>query len=330
MPSFRRKASSIDELRMQVLLAYGPEARITDATRVTRKGLGRFFAHEEIEATVVVPDDAAPAGGVAVERVDRVGIAALLADADEGDGGRTGGSEARADASEQRDAAGDAASTASRSFAALLADVERALGGPGSPMPPAGHEAVAPPAHDAARGRPGPIALGGPAAAAALASAPGLPLIADRASPGDFVLVVGLGDDATTAARGLIGQTAGSPLLLHGRAADAVADIADRRAALTARMRAVERDGAIVLAVSVELEGEFGALAELRPDEVWAAVDVSRRTDDTAHWLSCLDAAAPVAALAAVGSARTRHPLDLSRFGWRIGWQEASAGIRRA
>lgn len=323
MPSFRRKASSVDELRMQVLLAYGPEARITDATRVTRKGLGRFFAHEEIEATVVVPDDAAPAGGVALERVDRVGIAALLADADEGDGGRSAPPDQGADASP------GAASTSSRSFAALLADVERAIG-PGAASVAADRET----ARDTTEASGGRAAASGPLTAidspAARAASADLPLLADRASAGDFVLVVGLGDDAATAARGLVGRAAGAPLLLHGTAADAVADIADRRAALTARMRAVEQDAAIVLAVSIDLDDELAGLAELRPDEVWAAVDVSRRTDDTAHWLARLDAVAHVAAVAAVGAARTRHPLDVTRFGRRIGWREASAGASRA
>ncbi|GAA2448593.1 hypothetical protein GCM10009857_10790 [Agromyces soli] len=333
MPSFRRKAASLEELRMQVLLAYGPEARITEATRVTRKGLGRFLAHEEIEATVIVPDDAAPAGGIAPERVDRAGIAALLADADRADGGSgPGGPSATRAAAAIEPAAGPQASTSSRAFATLLADVERAIAVPplaGQAAAPATAPAAdapgdgvapAPTATDDAEDR--PIVLEAVRSSLVELEAPGIPLVADRASAGDFVLVLGLGDDAETAARGLIGQAAGAPLLLHGRAADAEADVPDRRAALAARMRAVEQHAAVVLAVSVGLDDDLARLAELRPDEVWAAVDVSRRTDDTAYWLARVDAALPISALAAVGTERTRHPLDVSRFGPRIGWRQ--------
>lgn len=321
---------------MQVLLAYGPEARITEATRVTRKGLGRFLAHEEIEATVIVPDDAAPAGGIDPERVDRAGIAALLADADRADGGAgpAGPTAARAAAAIEP-AAGPQASTSSRAFATLLADVERAIA-----VPPLAAPAAPPVAAPAADGPGGdgvasaspepeladaedrPIVLEAVRSSLVELEGPGIPLVADRASAGDFVLVLGLGDDAETAARGLIGQAAGAPLLLHGRAADAEAEVPDRRAALAARMRAVEQHAAVVLAVSVGLDDDLTAIAELRPDEVWAAVDVSRRTDDTAYWLARVDAALPISALAAVGVERTRHPLDISRFGPRVGWRQ--------
>jgi hypothetical protein len=327
MPSFRRKAASLEELRMQVLLAYGPEARITEATRVTRKGLGRFLAHEEIEATVIVPDDAAPAGGIAPERVDRAGIAALLADADRADGGAgAAGSAPGRGAASAESPAGPQASTSSRDFAALLADVERAIAGPPLVAPSVaepddGADAPVERAEEADR----PIVLQAVRPSLAELEAPGIPFVADRASAGDFVLVLGLGDDAATAARGLIGQAAGAPLLLHGRAVDAEADVPDRRAALAARMRAVEQHAAVVLAVSVGLDEELTALADLRPDEVWVAVDVSRRTDDTAYWLARVDAALPISAIAAVGVERTRHPLDVSRFGPRVGWRQPRA-----
>ncbi|MCM3657514.1 hypothetical protein M3147_09655 [Agromyces mediolanus] len=347
---------------MQVLLAYGPEARITEATRVTRKGLGRFLAHEEIEATVIVPDDAAPAGGIAPERVDRAGIAALLADADRADGGSgTAGPPIARGAAAAEPAAGPQASTSSRDFAALLADVERAIAVPptataaaaagaaattvsasasaattagtatpafaaggaelnGSPSTSGAPEPEA--SADTADPDDRPIVLEAVRPSLAELEAPEVPFVADRASAGDFVLVLGLGDDATTAARGLVGQAAGAPLLLHGRTADAAADIPDRRAALAARMRAVEQHAAVVLAVSVGLQEELTALAELRPDEVWVAVDVSRRTDDTGYWLARVDAALPISAIAAVGAERTRHPLDVSRFGPRVGWRQ--------
>ncbi|MFK4731472.1 hypothetical protein ROT00_17420 [Agromyces mediolanus] len=325
---------------MQVLLAYGPEARITEATRVTRKGLGRFLAHEEVEATVIVPDDAAPAGGIAPERVDRAGIAALLADADRADGGSgTGTSGGRSTGSTSGPAdppGGPQASTSSRDFAALLADVERAIAVPplarpaddepeaASRMAGSDGDAADAPA-DSGAGDDRPIVLEAVRPSLAELEAPGIPFVADRASAGDFVLVVGLGDDAATAARGLIGQAAGAPLLLHGTSADAEADIPDRRAALAARMRAVEQHAAVVLAVSVGLEERLDALADLRPDEVWAAVDVSRRTDDTGYWLARVDASLPISAIAAVGAERTRHPLDVSRFGPRVGWRQPPA-----
>jgi hypothetical protein len=91
MPSYRRSAASLDELREQVLLAFGPEARIVEAARVTRRGVGPWLARDEIEATIEVPEGAAPAGGVDASRLDRSGIAALLADAESRDLAGAGG-----------------------------------------------------------------------------------------------------------------------------------------------------------------------------------------------------------------------------------------------
>jgi hypothetical protein len=135
MPSYQRKAASLEELREEVLLAFGPEARIVEATRVTRRGVGKWLARDEIEATVEVPEGAAPAGGVDASRLDPAGIAALLADADRGDGapprgpaafgpGETSASGPEPDSRPEP----VVPTTAEPAFRALLAAVERSLG----------------------------------------------------------------------------------------------------------------------------------------------------------------------------------------------------------
>ncbi|MGX5697377.1 hypothetical protein ACWKWP_14350 [Agromyces soli] len=85
-----------------------------------------------------------------------------------------------------------------------------------------------------------------------------------------------------------------------------------------------------MLARPIAFDEPLDGLVELRPDEVWAAVDVSRRLDDSEAWVGRLHAVLPVAAIAAVGSSRTGHPIDLSTLGPRVGWNDAEADARRA
>jgi len=221
MPSFLRRAANLEALREDVRLTFGPDARIVEAVRVTRRGVGPWLGRDEIEATIEVPEGAAARGtasggasggasasrapwgdaaagsgallgGVDASRLDPAGIAALLADADRGDAapavpGTAGVAGAEGVAGTAGAASGPRAtpqpSTAHPAFDALLDDVTRSLG-----LSTAGR-----PARELARSepRPGPHAGGGPDRAP------------DSPAPGDLVLLVGLGDDALHTARAI-------------------------------------------------------------------------------------------------------------------------------
>ncbi|WP_350348537.1 hypothetical protein ABIQ69_01015 [Agromyces sp. G08B096] len=330
MPSFRRRAKTLEQLREEVLLGFGPEARIVEATRVTRRGVGRFLASEEIEATVVVPDDAAPAGGVAPERLDRGGILSLLAEADQGDGrgpaGASGSPGASAAAHAGPAAGGQTGASAGDDFGDLLARLQHALGD----VPPPAPSAIPLPASPSRAGAGVP-----PADAAGL--------IALAPAAGDLVAVVGLGDDAERLVRGLTATAQRRYLRLDGPGgAGASGDVVDeasgaasrrspvggdpaaaRRRALEARMAAVESDRAVLVTGSAAaLDDDFGWLAELRPDEVWAAVDAGRTADDSAQWLRRLAQQVGLHAIGVVGVGLTRDPSWVGGLGLRVGWVE--------
>lgn len=89
---------------------YGPHARIIAAEAVTTGGISGFFAQRHYEVTVEVPDDEAQ-GAHDFDVPARIGIAALLDDAD------------NADASIRDKPTTPQLSTASADFAAIMADL---------------------------------------------------------------------------------------------------------------------------------------------------------------------------------------------------------------
>ncbi|GAA4674285.1 hypothetical protein [Frondihabitans cladoniiphilus] len=92
---------TLDDVAEQVRLEHGPRARIVEASRVTSGGIGGLFAKKYVEATVELPprgrrssrgdvsgasldpDSAAAQQVFAPSPAQRVGLAALLADAEE-------------------------------------------------------------------------------------------------------------------------------------------------------------------------------------------------------------------------------------------------------
>jgi len=151
----------------------------------------------------------------------------------------------------------------------------------------------------------------------------------DRAGPpparlrgrGDLTLVVGLGADAESAAR---------VLAASADAAAEVVRVSDRRDALAARADGVRRDiplvAAYALAAPTAVAVAGAELARIAPDQVWVAVDVSRKPEDTAAWVRAVDAALAVDAVAATGAAFTGSPDDVHRLGLPVLWLDAPPG----
>jgi hypothetical protein len=80
VPQYVLKGAALDALTREAVALYGPEARIVRAERVLDGGLRGLLGRRHIEATVLVPEPAAP--GVPHALAGRAGIAALLDDAD--------------------------------------------------------------------------------------------------------------------------------------------------------------------------------------------------------------------------------------------------------
>jgi hypothetical protein len=200
-----------------------------------------------------------------------------------------------------------AVSTSSHAFQAILDDLVRTVDAP-HPAPAAAPPLV-PPAESPASGEQLRVAESDTRDDSRLVGPPPARL----QGKGDLTLVVGLGRDALEAAR----------ILAEGMEGD-VHPVADRRAALAARADGVRRGCAIVAPVSLDAVDAVPAvaadLAAIAPDQVWVAVDVSRRPEDTLRWVGQVDAVLAVDAIAATGARRTSGPLGLAALGRPVLW----------
>ncbi|WP_431246072.1 hypothetical protein [Leifsonia xyli] len=138
---------------------------------------------------------------------------------------------------------------------------------------------------------------------------------------GDLTLVVGLGPEAHEAAR---------VLAASADAAAEVQRVADRRDALAARADGVRREIPIVASFPIAAPGAVPGLAAdlagIAPDQVWVAVDVSRKVEDTAAWVRAVDAVLAVDAVAATGASFTGSPGSVHLLGLPVLWLDAPPG----
>jgi hypothetical protein len=216
-----------------------------------------------------------------------------------------------------------AVSTSSQTFAAILDDLVRATDAaapapiPAPPSPPKGTslspsepESASDVPHEEPRAR---------ERAPVLREAPPVRL----RGKGDLTLVVGLGADAHAAAA----------ILATSTSADVLA-VADRREALAARAEGVRRECPIVGVVELPrvdaVPALAASLAAIEPDQVWVAVDVSRKLDDTAVWVRAVDAVLAVDGMAAHGAALTMRPWAVGALGLPLLWLDAPPGLPTA
>lgn len=299
MPPTRlqRNGATLDEVRDAVRAEFGAGARIVAAERVTTPGIGGLFRKAHVEATVEVPaPDDVPTARVAIVDgpVKRVGIAALLADAE---------------AAEARIAGGDGtATTRADAFASVL-DGFVADGLTGSAPRATGHVEDVGRAQDVVSRLQDALLPGGadrladvPAVthvAAPPVLAPVVPSV--RSADGDLVLLVGRPSDVDAAAG-----------LFASRYALRPTDAADRRSGILARAEGV-RDGSALLAVAAW--GDGATVAGLAPDQVWVVVDVGRKPADSAVMLSAVCGRAVVAGVVAIGAGETATPESVHLLG---------------
>lgn len=163
---------------------------------------------------------------------------------------------------------------------------------------------------------------------------PGVVPIPDH-SPGDLILVVGLGDDALRVAHSLARIGIASDVRVGGILTVSASDpVVDRRSALGARAEAVNAGRAVIVAVGLSPDVDTmssetlrALLGPLGSDWVWAVVDVSRKPQDTARWVDGLRGAVGVDALAVVGSEFTATPHTASMLNVPVGWADGEASV---
>jgi hypothetical protein len=287
------EGTSLSDLQAQVLAEHGTTATIVKVEKVTVGGIRGFFARRHYELIVEItqqpdarPDAVLPEliADALLDLPARVGIAALLeqAEEDEGDlnGIRDSGPKIGVGKTDTRPGAGaggsasaDGVSTRSDTFASILADLASMTA---EPVP----KVVTPDSPRALQGA------------------------------GDLVVVVGMGEDPYVVADTLA-NTAGSRMVsvAGDLSIDGAQRVDDRRAALTARVHGVRSGQSVFVAVGLgdgtagdaALRARGVAIEQMHPDQVWAAVDVGRPPDDTAAWLQAIGAVVTVDAVAMVG-----------------------------
>jgi hypothetical protein len=325
------KGKTLDDIAARVREEHGPRARIVEASRVTSGGLGiaGLFSKRYVEATVELPERGrraagrpvpdAPAEAFSPTPAQRVGLAALLADADDADEGfdgiLSGSQEPGSSASGGRSLAGGASapsapaappaaaaptvSTRSHAFADLMDDlafngvVPAPVVPPQTPTPPAVFVPVTPASGAAERS-----AGGGSAAPASSRSSVDAPALLD--GPGDLIVVLGERPEVVAVAQAIAeGSTGTRPSVrVAGSAVNGrFVAVDDRRSALDARAAGVQLDRATIVALgwdSAHPAAAASIVEALGPDQVLIAVDAGRKHADTERWFSAATASIAV------------------------------------
>jgi len=149
--------------------------------------------------------------------------------------------------------------------------------------------------------------------------------------PGDLVLVFGLRDDALTVAQSLAVAHPGIELGVAGTIGrPGSRHVGGRREATQARADGVRRGSGTLVAVGVgeapgDAEQYASILAEVVPDQVWIAVDVTRKPEDTRLWAAAVaEAGGGIDAVAAIGTAYTATPGSTALLGIPVGWSDGA------
>jgi len=284
---FRLSSLSLDGVDETARERYGDSARVVCAEEVRTGGIGGFFAKRYMEVTVEIPDAPKPQPHWTAHR--RSPLDDLLDRADSRD-------------TVVAPSAVPPLSTESEAFTDVLADLRRYA---------QSSDSVEPGALRTKR-----------------------PIVLLRA-PGDLVVIVGIGDDAGQVATSLAlmgtvpGENSSFELASAGTTVmEGLARVDDRRGAFAARARGVENGHATIVAWGIgagdeRLATDAAAIASTRPDQVWLAVDASRKHDDTERWVAALSTVLPVQAMAVLRTGFTGSPETVASLGLPEAWSDA-------
>jgi len=283
------------EIQDRILLVHGRHAVIIAAERVTVGGIRGFFARQHYEVTVEVPapESQRRSAHSGLDLNKRLGIAALLDDAD--------------DAEFEIARTGPQLSTASDGFAALMDELTFATTRPSAMPSGGGYEG------------------GGAAAAPAPRLVSNLAVPAPLTRPGDLVLILGLGEDPISIAR-LMQRLAGGGDVFTSGAVVGSDRVDDRRSARAARARGVETGCSAFIAFGIDpasdAEAAASAIEAIGADQIWVVVDAGRKSEDSTRWVNMVNAVVPIDAVAAIGRHWTASPASVESFGLPVEWMD--------
>ncbi|TFB69660.1 hypothetical protein E3O06_15140 [Cryobacterium glaciale] len=303
---FLLEGPTLRELQERVVAEHGANATIIAAERVTVGGIRGFFARQHYEITVEVlePAQRKRSAHAGLDISARLGIAALLDDADEAESQLY-----PAQPSPQL-------STASDGFARLMDELTFATG-----------RTVIPTSAGVPDAEPAPVEAPAPVSASKLARPP---VPAPLTRPGDLVLVVGLEQDPLTIARLMLRVAGAGELRISGTLLeDRIERVDDRRGAVLARANGVAIGHSTFIAYGLEPASDAVAraatLTAIGADQVWVVVDASRKSEDTIRWVNMVVTAVQVHAVAALGRQFTTSPATVDDLGLPVQWMDGRA-----
>lgn len=265
------EGTSLSDLEAQVRVEYGPDAEIVHVDKVTVGGIRGFFARQHYEVVVDVPGQSdRPAQDLPValprELLDvpaRVGLAALLASADESE-------------AELNLPPAPSVSTGSETFARIMDDL--ALNTGISAAAPSVPSVLVPASPSPLRGA-GDLVV----------------IVGLGQDPYVVANAMAAGGNRVTVAGAL--TVAGLPRVEDRRTA-----IAARVRGVRGGHSVFVAVGLGTGAPAAEVSEQAAAIGSLAADQVWAAVDAHQRSDDTAAWVRAIASVVTVDAVAVVGA----------------------------
>lgn len=147
------------------------------------------------------------------------------------------------------------------------------------------------------------------------------------AGPGDLIVVAGPRDDAVEPAAA-IAASLGMTAFFTGGALTSTdgPHLSNRQEATAARAKGVEAAVPVVVAFGLGRPAEAFAMTHglraLAADQIWAAVDATRKHDDTVRWVEAIESVVSLYAVAGFSRADTGTPETINALGLPIRWWE--------
>jgi hypothetical protein len=143
------------------------------------------------------------------------------------------------------------------------------------------------------------------------------------AGPGDAVMVIGLGPDALAVVQSMAASAPG-PLVRTAGAykTNGYGHLLSRSALTSARAEALIAGRTLLVAFGLSIDGTVHApsLTEMNADQIWLAVDATRKHSDTLSWTRRAGWASTIHALAVLNSQNTLTPQSVNDLQLPIGW----------
>ncbi|MBT1002816.1 hypothetical protein KIH31_09380 [Paenarthrobacter sp. DKR-5] len=301
MPTrFQLRGETLEGLEWKVFNDYPSGSRIVAAEKVTEGGIAGFLARHFFEITVEIPDTPAPRQATGTQesgaqqpdtRRGRRSAAHRIPD-------RAGVAALLREADDAEAAMHEVSrpkvSTESGDFAAVLDSLTST-----TRQDPAPAGAV-------------PVPLG---------------------AAGDAVMVVGIGADALATARSMADARGSAAVCTAGSyRVPGVEHLVSRTGLTAARAAGVLSGEPVFVAFGLAADGglQASALTDLQADQVWLAVDATRKPTDTVIWVRKVGWAARADALAVLGSQNTLTPQSVNDLDLPIGWVDGRPATRPA